>query len=261
MDDTRVQTARAQEAESAAEGAAGQLNRQDPNLAFQNNLIESSQAEEQKATQLKNLEHTIAQGKIVEAVLETAIDTDLPGTLRAIISRDTFAEAGRKVLIPKGSRLIGAYNTGILRGQRRVFIVWTRVIRPDGVDIQIGSPATDPLGRAGVPGFVDNKYLETFSTALLTSVLSIGVAAITDSVTDTNSSSTTSNNGTTTTGTAAATAAGESVKTIGKISGDIVNNILDLRPTITVDQGTRINIFVNRDLKFPEEFSGAVFIQ
>ena len=114
-------------------------------------------------------------------MLETAINTDLPGTLRAIVSRDVFAESGKEVMIPKGSRIIGTYNTGISRGQRRVMIVWTRLIRPDGLDIEIGSPGVDSLGRAGVEGDVDNKYAEIFSAAILTSVVTIGAATAAES--------------------------------------------------------------------------------
>lgn len=248
------------QAESAR--AADQLAERDPNLAFSRNLLKSTGAETEVATRLSRLDITVAQGKIIDAVLETAINTDLPGTLRAIVSRDVYAEAGRSVLIPKGARLIGSYNTGIFRGQRRVFIVWTRVIRPDGVDIAIGSPGIDPLGRAGVEGAVDNKYFEIFSSAILTSLLSIGAAALSDEVIkDPNSTRTNTDGSTTTTGSAGATAASDAVRNLGTVGRTVVDSVLDRRPTITVDQGTRINVFVNRDLIFPDDKTGALFVQ
>ncbi len=148
---------------------------------------------------------TIAQGKIVDAVLETAVNTDLPGEMRAIVSRDVFAESGRQIMIPKGSRLIGTYNTSVARGQARVMIIWTRLIRPDGLDIAIGSGGVDALGRAGVEGSVDNKYAEIFSAAMLTSVLDIGVAVAVDALSN-QGSTTTNANGTTSSGSAAAPA-------------------------------------------------------
>ncbi len=203
---------------------------------------------------------TIAQGKIIHAVLETAINTDLPGTLRAIVSRDTYAETGREVMIPKGSRLIGTYSTGVLRGQKRVMVVWTRLIRPDGLDIDIGSPGTDALGRGGVPGLVDNKYAEIFSAAILTSVIAIGIAAGTDAIIDNPSTTTTGGGSSTTTGSAGATAASGAVATLGSVSEDVVNTMLDLRPTITVDQGTLVNVFVNKDLTFPLA-AGSPFVE
>lgn len=206
---------------------------------------------------------TIAQGKIINAVLETAINTQLPGTLRAIVSRDTYAETGRTVLIPKGSRLIGTYNTGILQGQDRVMIVWTRLIRPDGVDIMIGSPAIDGLGRAGVEGMVNNRYMEIFSAAILTTALTLGAAVGTEAILPSDNTTTTNNTdgSTTTTASPAQQAAGDAVGNLTDISKSVVNRLIDIRPTITIDQGTRINVFVNRDLTFPADTYNELFVQ
>lgn len=239
------------------------LNANDPNAEFSSNAIAASTAETTAAAKLSNLNTLIAQGKIINAVLETAINTDLPGTLRAVISRDVYAEAGRSVLIPKGSRLIGTYNTGVFRGQKRVMIVWTRVITPEGLDIAVGSPAVDALGKAGVEGMVDNKFMESFSAALLTSLISVGVAVAADGNIDQSSTTTTNTDGsTTTTGSAGAAAANSAVKALGGVGTEIVGSLLDLRPTITVDQGTRINVFVNKDLVVPNaNNSGSMFIQ
>lgn len=233
----------------------------DPNSIFEAKVLASSRTEKTLAARLDNLGITIAQGKIIDAVIETAINTDLPGTVRAIVSRDVYAESGRSVMIPKGSRLLGTYNTSINRGQGRVLIVWTRLIRPDGIDIQIGSAAIDPLGRAGVAGITDNKYAEIFSAAFITSVLDIGVAVMVDKLTNQNSTTTTNSNGTTSTGSAAAPAGASAVSNIAGISKDIINTVLDLRPTITIDQGTRINVFVNKDLIFPGSTGGKAFIE
>ena len=201
---------------------------------------------------------TIAQGKLVHAVLETAIDSSLPGTIRAIVSHDTYAEAGRSILIPKGSRLIGTYNSAIRRGQSRVFIVWQRVIRPDGVDIMIDSPGVDALGRAGMTGDVDNKYFEIFSGAIMTSALDIGVAAAGDALFG-NQQTTSTNNGTgtTTTQSPTSTAMQTAVQNISDVGNGIVNNALNTTPTIYIDQGTPIDVFVNKDLVFPSGVAGA----
>jgi type IV secretion system protein VirB10 len=243
--------------------AKAAINQNDPNAAFASNVIESSQAESVTATRMSNMNQTIAQGKIVNAVLETAINTDLPGTLRAIISRDVYAEAGRSVLIPKGSRLIGTYNTGIFRGQKRVLIVWTRVITPEGIDMAIGSPGIDSLGRAGVQGQVDNKFMESFSAAILTSMITLGVGIAADNSISGNNSSTTNTDGSsTTTGSAGAAAITGAVRSVGDVSSSIVNSLVDLRPTITIDQGTRINVFVNKDVLVPgQTTSGSMFVQ
>jgi type IV secretion system protein VirB10 len=234
----------------------------DYNRAFSDNVIKGTSAEKQTATRLNNLGITIAQGKIINAVLETAINTQLPGTLRAVVSRDTYAETGRTVLIPKGSRLIGTYNTGVLHGQNRVMIIWTRLIRPDGIDIMIGSPGIDGLGRAGVEGYVDNRYMEIFSAAILTTALSLGSAVTSDKLMPQQSTSTTSSGGTTTTNVNPAQQAGaDAVNNLTSLSKTVVQNIINIAPTITIDQGTRVNIFVNRDLTFPSELNDAFFVQ
>jgi type IV secretion system protein VirB10 len=237
------------------------LDASDPNRAFISNVLKATSAEQQKAERLSNLNRTIAQGKIINSVLETAVNTDLPGQLRAIVSRDIYPESGRNVLIPKGSRLIGVYNSVIRRGQTRVLIVWSRLIRPDGVDIMIGSPAIDSLGRAGVNGIVDNKYSEIFSAALLTSVITIGIATSVEAISGDETTTTTNANGTTTTGGAGAIAAAGAVANIGNIGKDIVNTMLDLKPTVTIDQGTRVDVFVNRDLIFPGSTANTQFIE
>ena len=125
----------------------------DPNSVFENNVVAATtQAARIEATHIGDLRKTIAQGRLIQATMESALNTDMPAPIRAIVSRDTYAEAGREPLIPKGSRLIGMYNTDISGGQARVFVVWIRVIRPDGVDIQLGSPLVDAIGQAGVGG-------------------------------------------------------------------------------------------------------------
>lgn len=234
----------------------------DLNTDFAMNAAKTSKADKAVAGKIDNLRTTIAQGKIIDAVLETAINTDLPGPLRAIVSRDVFAESGVAPLIPKGSRLIGTYNTGILRGQRRIYVLWTRVIRPDGIDVFVNSPGVDQLGRAGIRGEVDNKYMEIFSAAILTSAISLGTAVAADSVTDNNVSTTTnSTGGSTTTGSAGSIAAADAVRNLGEIGKSVTTGLLDQRPTLTVDQGSRINVFVNRDLEFPTSVLKNQFVQ
>lgn len=225
------------------------------------NEVATSTAQKSLVGKLSQMDHLIAQGKMIHAVLETAINTDLPGSLRAIISRDVYAESGRNILIPKGSRLLGTYNSGVARGQKRVLITWQRVVMPNGLDIFIDSPGTDKLGRAGVRGLVDNKFFELFKNSFLLSALTIGgtiaIDAIQggDSVTNTNSSDNQGNNTSTQTGTPTDFAVLDAVSDLGDISGSIAEGLLDAKPTIIVDQGTLVNVFVNKDLIFPADAS------
>lgn len=225
----------------------------DPDLVFTREFLQNSQADKAEATLMGNMNYLIAQGKVIDAILETAINTDLPGPLRAIVSRDIYAESGREIMIPKGSRLVGSYNSSIKRGQKRVYVIWARVIRPDGIDIKVDSPGVDQLGRAGVAGYVDNKYFEMFASSVLTSTVSIGLGIGADSLLDdSGTSQTNTSDGTTTSsGSAGSQAVLEGIRDFSDTSKDILKGILEQEPTITVDQGTRIKVFVNRDLVMP----------
>jgi type IV secretion system protein VirB10 len=234
----------------------------DPNLGFAARATAASEAPKVKAGFLGDLSVIIAQGKLIHAVLETAVNTTLPGQLRAIVSRDIYAEQTRNILIPKGSRLIGVYNTNIFRGQDRVFIIWTRVIRPDGVDIYVNSPGVDNLGRAGLEGFLDQKFQEVFSGAILTSVIGLGTAGVMDAINGGGNINTNVNTdgSTTASGDALSFATLNAVGNISNVGASVVNGLLDLRPTITIDQGTKVNVMVNRDLYFPPDLASRTVI-
>lgn len=190
-----------------------------------------SEAEPARAVAMRDLDAVVPQGAVIPAVMETAINSDLPGLARAMVTRDTKSFDGSTVLIPRGSRVIGQYKSGVAMGASRVFVIWTRVIRPDGVSIQIASPAADPLGRGGLEGKVDRHFFNRFSGSILLSVLNAGVAA----VSNTRSSSQIY------IGSAAeaASVAGAAIKTDGGTA-----------PTIQTPQGAPVTIFVARDLDF-----------
>ena len=191
-----------------------------------------------RASAIRNRSKTIPIGTLIPIVLETPIDTARPGLVRAVTSTDTRGFDGRRVLVPRGSRLVGEYQADVRPGQNRVLVNWTRLIRPDGVTIQLASPTADELGAAGVPGQVHSFFFQRFAGALLQSALAVGVNL------------------------ASRPRAGSVV--IGIPSGPISaigQNLVpsnELRPKITVKQGAVLNVFVARDLDFTgPEASGA----
>ena len=129
------------------------------------------------AEQLSSPSTTVTQGTLIPAVLETAIDTDLPGYARAVVSRDVKSFDGSQVLIPRSSRLIGQYKSGLAAGQTRAYIIWSRLIRPDGVSVALGSPAVDFSGTSGLDGKVDSHFLKRFGAAALLTVIG-GLSAV-----------------------------------------------------------------------------------
>ncbi len=160
-----------------------------------------------------------------------------------------------KILIPKGSRLIGSYGTISSKSQVRVAIDWSRLIRPDAVDITINSPSTDQFGRSGVGGSVDRKYLQIFNNSILLSLITVGTALAADEITGARDQVSTSNNSGSTTTTTNSTnlATQEVIRNISTVAKNILQDALDNNPTITIPHGSRIKIFVNQDLIFPEE--------
>ncbi|MEL7689454.1 TrbI/VirB10 family protein [Citromicrobium bathyomarinum] len=130
-----------------------------------------------QAKPLSNPATTVTEGTLIPAVLETAIDTDVPGFVRAVVSQDVKSFDGKNVLVPRSSRLIGQYQSGLQAGQKRAYVIWTRVIRPDGVSVNLQSPGVGFDGKTGLPGDVDSRFFQRFGSAMLLSVIG-GLSAI-----------------------------------------------------------------------------------
>lgn len=173
-----------------------------------------------------NPKTTVTQGTLIPAILETAIDTDVPGYVRAVVSTDVRSFDGSRVLVPRSSRLIGQYKSGMQAGQKRAYVIWTRLIRPDGVSVNIASPAVGFGGETGLAGKVNSHFFERFGSAMLLSVIG-GLSAIGNSNTAVVIGGQTQS--------AAAAAIGQT----GQIG-----------PTVRVRQGEPVRVFTARDLDF-----------
>jgi type IV secretion system protein VirB10 len=147
-----------------------------------------------------------------------------------VVTRDVRGFDGSKVLVPRGSRLVGQYTTGVALGQSRAFVIWTRLIRPDGATVELASPATDALGRGGLSGSVDRHFLQRFGGAILLSLLNIGAGAVADS--------------SDTTVVIAGARAGTDA------ASQTFANDANIKPTVKVPQGSPLRVFVSRDLDF-----------
>ena len=139
-----------------------------------NAMDPASRQDRVTAFRFANPATTVPKGTIIQAVLETALDSTRAGFARAIVTRDVPGFDGSRILIPRGSRLVGEYESELTPSQNRALIQWQRLMRPDGVLINLDSPAIDPLGRAGVRGKVDSHFLERFAGALLQTAVGIG---------------------------------------------------------------------------------------
>ena len=141
-------------------GGSGAGNRrQSDNEAFLASAASQSH-ETVRAGQIGNPSRTIVQGTILEAALESAIDTDLPGAIRAVLTVDVLSYDGTSVLLPRGTRLIGTYSSKVKIAQSRALIAWNRAITPDGTSVELGGIGGDELGRSGQTGDVDTHFWE-----------------------------------------------------------------------------------------------------
>ncbi|MBE5075060.1 TrbI/VirB10 family protein [Erythrobacteraceae bacterium E2-1 Yellow Sea] len=179
-----------------------------------------------QARAMTNPTTTVTQGTLIPAILETAIDTDVPGYVRAVVSQDVRSFDGTKVLVPRSSRLIGQYQSGLQGGQKRAYVIWTRLIRPDGASVNLASPAIAFDGTTGLQGEVKSHFFKRFGSAMLLSVIG-GLSTIASGGTSV------------ILGGAGQSAAGVAAQQDSQIG-----------PTVRVRQGEPIRVFTARDLDF-----------
>ena len=172
----------------------------------------------------------LPQGAFIDCTLETAISSSLPGMTTCITATDTFSADGSVVLLERGSKLVGETQGGVRAGSPRLFVLWTQARTPTGIVIPLDSPGTDELGRSGLPGAVDWHWWQRFGSALLISVID-GAAQSLSQRTDS--------------ATVQLNPSGPS-----DVISSIVRDSANIPPTLTKNQGDRIEIFVARDVDF-----------
>lgn len=178
----------------------------------------------------------IQQGKIADAVLETAVKSDIPSTIIARLTEDVYGEQGRYPLLPAGTRVFGEYSALVKPGQTEIAAIWRRAITPQGVEIMLDSPGTNNLGIVGMGGKVNNHFFRQFGTAALLSVFGAASANVGVNDSDQNNS-------------AAQYRAGVA-GAFNETSQSLLGKYADIPPTITVKHGSRIKILIAKDLDF-----------
>ena len=225
-----------------------------------------------KATRFDRTDALVAQGTMIRGFLETAINTDLPGMVRAVVREDVRSLDGARILVPKGSRLIGEYKSGLARGQKRIFVVWSRVIRSDGLSVEIASPGADRLGRAGLTGEIDTHFWERFGSAIMLSVIGGAaeyVSALGDTATEsarsistvdpvTGAVTTITTESSRTAAEARSIAAEKSSAILQDIANEAFKESSKIPPTIYVAQGESIIVYLRRDLDFSAFYADPV---
>ncbi len=189
------------------------------------------------AEKINHPEYTLVAGELIPAILETAVNSELPGMTRAIVSAPVYAYIGRRIMIPKGSRLIGQYSAAVAQSQNRLLIIWNRIILPNGISVRLDSASADDLGRVGMGADqVDNHFMARFGEAALLSLLGAGSATAGVSGDDQYNSLAQYRN-----------ALAESFQQSAQQS---LQESLPIKPTLHIHQGTAIKVFVAKDLSF-----------
>jgi type IV secretion system protein VirB10 len=182
-----------------------------------------------RATMVADRNLLLSAGTVIPCTLQTAINSTQAGFVSCVINHDVYSENGRIVLLDKGTKVLGQYSGGITQGQARLFVLWTRALTPRGVAIDLGSPAADSLGRAGLPGGVDTQFWARFGVGLVISVLEDASQIASRSLAGEGSNTTQvpSNTGST-----------------------VLNQTMQIRPILKKNQGDTAAIFVAKDFDF-----------
>jgi type IV secretion system protein VirB10 len=174
----------------------------------------------------------IPKGNFLDCTLETAINSELPGMTTCVTAFDIFGADGKVVLLDRGSKLVGETRGQVAQGMSRLFSLWSEARTPTGVVVQLDSPGTDELGRAGVTGNVNNHFWARFGAALLVTVIDGALQGVAQHQESSGSTVVLNPQG------------GQ------QVIDDILRNTINIPPTITVNQGSRIQVIVARDVDF-----------
>ena len=187
-----------------------------------------------------NTEFSLWKGTIISVVLDTGINTDLPGQVIGHVTKNVFSsQDGRYLLIPQGSRLFGEYSSDISYGQNRIQVVWNTLIRPDGLEVNLGSMnGIDAYGASGYAGWKTDhpfEYVKAFGLIAAYSILDTKAMNLID----------TQNNA------YAQNALSDVYAETKKLNNKIVDRALDIQPTIRIPSGTEVNLITNVTIDLP----------
>ena len=187
-------------------------------------------------------------GSIIPATLLTGINADLPGTIVAQVRDDVFdSVTGRYLLIPHGTKLVGAYDNRIVQGQRRVLVAWTRLLYPDGSSLGLlGMAGTDPAGYAGFGAKVDEHLSKAFNAAVLLSIIGAGAQLSQPQRSETVGAAPDIGQ----------TIAGAIGQQIGNTSIQLTQRQLQITPTLEVPPGYLFDVLVDRDIVLSGPYGG-----
>lgn len=184
----------------------------------------------------------MVRGTYIRCVLETHIVSDSPGFTSCVVTEPVYSFTGKRMLLPRGSKVLGKYDTE--PNGNRIAVIWDRVITPTGIDVSMASPGVDNLGGSGHPGYLDQHWAQRITSALLISmfadVFKYEMAK----------------NGPQSTTVAAGGYAVQSpyesttAQTLQSLASQAVRRNANRPDTVTINQGTVVNVYVAKDVDF-----------
>lgn len=215
--------------------------KEDPNLQeSKKEFVKNSAVDEfvlQRYLQPAVSQYEVKAGTIIPLTLETAINSDLPGEITAVVKTDIYdSKTGNILLIPAGSRVIGRYSSDVSFGQERVQAVINRITLPNQKSINIGTMnLVDKLGASGVSDKIDTKLGKVFTSVIMSAILGVGAGAVKE---DNDDDSDSWKND-------AIDGGGTQAINVGNA---YANKVLNVQPSLKIRNGYTVGLFVNKDL-------------
>lgn len=191
--------------------------------------------------------YELRAGFVIPGTLISGINSELPGQITAQVAQNVYdTPTGKYLLIPQGSRLVGAYSSDVAYGQARVLVAWQRIVFPDGKAMDISAmPGADSAGYAGFTDQVNHHYVRLFGSALLMSAVTAGItysqqqnqAATTYGAPNANS--------------ALSQALGQQ---LGQVTAQMISKNMNIAPTLEIRPGYRFNVIVTKDMTFSKPY-------
>jgi len=189
------------------------------------------------ASKLGDRNMILPKGRTIDCALSMRLVNEVAGMASCVLSQNVYSDNGRVVLLERGSEATGEYAAAMTQGQRRLFVLWTRIKSPDGVIINVNSPAADSLGTSGLDGYIDNHWWDRIGAAFMLSLVQ-------DAISYATAASTGGGGGQ---GLAVFQSTSESGN---RMAEKVLESTINIKPTLYRNQGARGTIYVARDLDF-----------
>lgn len=191
------------------------------------------------ATMLGDRDYLLAKSASIPCTLQTQLNSNVAGPVKCVVSQNIYSDNGKVMLVERGSTIDGEYRNTLKTGDSRISVIWSRIKTPNGIVIDVDSPAADSVGTVGVAGDIDNHWMQRIGAAFLLSVVDDAIQLQTAKA----GAQSAGANG-------AAQPYTSTTSTTKSIAEKVLDSTINIPPTLTRNRGERLMVLVNRDLWF-----------